>query len=300
MLFFYEFAAYYAPELNKPVQYPWDNPTYIGVLPDLFNYTSAELAQPNAPQHGNSQGGGYHQGTYTPARLVGGIKHGAINENSEKSAGALTLDVLRSFPIAQLFQYGAPAATLYLRVLVADDADAEKLAIFVGRVRSCEFGDLTAKLTAQPIMDTLQKPGLSQRFSRACPFALYDPNTCGANKASFRVQGTVDSISDDGLTIASSAFATKPADWLAAGFIEFGEPATGNKQLMRQRRAILTHSSDTVQLISPVNGLQIGEYFDAYKGCTKTTDSCNSFSNLPNFGGFPYIPLKNVFTTGIK
>lgn len=294
MIFFYEFGIYYEPELNK------DGVEFLPRLPTLLNFTSAETPQPDAPQYGNAWGGGVNQGTYTSAATVGGITHSAISENTEKTANTLALTVLRTFPIADMFKAGTPPCSIYLRVHVKD-AGTEKLCIYSGRVRSVEFNDLTATINCQAILDVLQRPGLTPRFSRSCPYALYDAKTCMASKNAFRwADLPVEAVSEDGLTVTCSLLASKPDGYYTNGLAEFGENPHSVHQVPQNRRMVLSHAGDTIVLMTAIPGLQAGSVFTIYKGCDRTFESCKTFNNAGNFGGFPYIPIKNIYKNGLK
>jgi len=62
------------------------------------------------------------------------------------------------------------------------------------------------------------------------------------------------------------------------------------------RRGIKIHDGDTVTVTHPVAGLEPGSVLIALPGCNHTTTHCNDkFSNILNFGGFPYMTEKNPF-----
>ena len=55
-------------------------------------------------------------------------------------------------------------------------------------------------------------------------------------------------------------------------------------------------SGGAVTLSAPIPGLKAGDAFEAYPGCDHTLSTCaDKFGNQLNYGGFPYIPVKNPF-----
>ena len=60
----------------------------------------------------------------------------------------------------------------------------------------------------------------------------------------------------------------------------------------RERDEEATHHASVVEA-----GLKAGDAFEAYPGCDHTLATCAAkFGNQLNYGGFPYIPVKNPFT----
>ena len=94
-----------------------------------------------------------------------------------------------------------------------------------------------------------------------------------------------------------------PAGFFTSGMIEAPDGTL---------RFITGHSGSTLTLIRPLESLNsffakngYGEGYGygygglvirIYPGCDRTKETCQSkFNNLNNYGGFPFIPLKNPF-----
>ena len=44
----------------------------------------------------------------------------------------------------------------------------------------------------------------------------------------------------------------------------------------------------------------VGQDVDVFAGCDHTVDTCDQkFDNVINYGGWPYVPSKNPFESGI-
>ena len=57
-----------------------------------------------------------------------------------------------------------------------------------------------------------------------------------------------------------------------------------------------TGARDQIQILNAFEGLSAGEAMTAFAGCRRIRQVCNTkFSNIENFGGFPYIPIRNPF-----
>ncbi len=55
-----------------------------------------------------------------------------------------------------------------------------------------------------------------------------------------------------------------------------------------------------MKLLAPAPELFVGLRFDMQRGCQHTWEACQTFNNLPNFGGCPNIPIKNPFVTSVE
>lgn len=60
---------------------------------------------------------------------------------------------------------------------------------------------------------------------------------------------------------------------------------------------IVGHAGANLTLMAPLPGLAAGMSAKLYAGCDRSLSVCGSrFDNVVNFGGFPWIPLKNPFS----
>ena len=112
---------------------------------------------------------------------------------------------------------------------------------------------------------------------------------CTVNRESLRIDGTVDSVSGNVITVPA---ADVPASgYLSGGYIEW-EVESG----IVERRFISNHVDAAVTVSSTVGDLPGGTQVKLYPGCDHTIATCDSkFSNSANYGGMPFIPLKNPF-----
>jgi hypothetical protein len=62
---------------------------------------------------------------------------------------------------------------------------------------------------------------------------------------------------------------------------------------------IVSESGSSVELLYPVD-IAVSTNVVLTVGCDHSTSTCASrFNNLDNYGGFPFIPSKNPFSTGV-
>ena len=90
------------------------------------------------------------------------------------------------------------------------------------------------------------------------------------------------------MTITSSTFGLQPDNYYTGGLIRI--TITG----VPHARAILTHTGDDIEIDLGIPGLAVGNVLQTLPGCDRTINTCiNKFNNVDNYGGFPYIPIKN-------
>ena len=60
-------------------------------------------------------------------------------------------------------------------------------------------------------------------------------------------------------------------------------------------RMITSCVGNAFKLMSPIDGLRVGDAIQVAKGCDHSAVSCHSFDNFDNFLGFLTIPTDNPF-----
>lgn len=157
---------------------------------------------------------------------------------------------------------------------------------WMGRVLGVEVADDAARIRCESAQVSLKRIGLRRLYSRACSHVLYSA-ACGATPiaASATVTQTIGrSVEFDGGVPAAVA------GTLAGGWLETAAGA---------RHMVVGETSYTVELLYPVP-LAAGISVTLTAGCDHSTATCHSrFNNLAHYGGFPFIPTKNPFSTGV-
>lgn len=227
---------------------------------------------------------GYNSKTYTPDAIT----RSEINQNQESQSGEIKITIPRTHDIASRFISYIPVSPMSVVIYRGHDGDPdyEVVTNFTGRVVKAEFGD-DCVLTVVPESDILRKRIPAQKYQAQCNWVLFSAG-CGVNRDDFSVDAVLSSVESD--VIKAAAFADKANGWFQNGYIEHGQ----------ERRMILTHSGDTIRLISPMSGLSVGSSVKVFAGCQRTTSDCASrFSNLVRFWGFDKIPTRNPFDGGL-
>ncbi|MCM2480209.1 DUF2163 domain-containing protein [Serpentinimonas maccroryi] len=157
---------------------------------------------------------------------------------------------------------------------------------WVGRVLGVEIADDLAQVACESAQVSLKRIGLRRLYSRQCSHVLYSA-ACGAQPLThsapvLRSQGKRIDI-EGGLPPTVAA---------AGGWLQ--TPAGARHMIV----ATLPGGSG-VELLYPL-ALPVGSVVQIVAGCDHSTATCaQRFNNLDNYGGFPFLPRKNPFATGV-
>ena len=157
---------------------------------------------------------------------------------------------------------------------------------WMGRVLGVEIADDVARVRCESAQISLKRIGLRRLYSRKCSHVLYS-SACGAS------------------AIAASAFVSNSSgrnvelDGGVPGSVSGGVAGGWLQTPEGARHMIVSDYGSGVELLYPV-AIEPGTEVQMTVGCDHSTETCASrFGNLDNYGGFPAIPSKNPFSTGV-
>lgn len=188
---------------------------------------------------------------------------------------------------------------LVLTVVEIDESDDVSV-VWKGRFVSRKPSPTNIQMVFESVFTSIRRPGLRARFQRACRHSLYG-NSCKVNRNLFVVNGVPSSMSGVSLVVPEAA--SYPNGYFTTGMVESSDG---------EFRFIINHVGNTLTLMHPWTGLEesltldgyglsYGKYYGGvgvklYPGCDRSRSTCNSrFSNLPNYGGFDWIPQRNPY-----
>lgn len=251
-----------------------------------YFYTSAEAEQTIASQ------------AYTP---VAGLRRGSTAEGPEKRGHDFQIEMPTSNPVAQLFVGVLPGFRVRLRVKRFHSADLptpQVVQIFDGYVRGVSFSGngKIAIFTARTVLSSRGRQIPRRTYKSACNHVHYDPATCKVDDTdpAFRASA-LDVASQVGtvLTVSSGLSGVYADGFMRAGFVE----AIGASDF----RLILEHTGNVLTLHVPFTTAPIS--VNVFAGCDHSLGGAGGcgpkFDNVPNFGGHPFVPKRNIFETGV-
>lgn len=228
----------------------------------------------------------YNGQTYLPIAM----KRGAISESADLTRNTLDINVPDSIALLDLFRGTTPLDVISMTLYQLPKGSNAATTRWVGVLGSVTFatGGI-ATVHGLPPMASLQGNGLKRCWQKSCPHNLYGTEVggCNANKANFRVDATLTSVTAS--VVQAAVFATKRDGWFDGGWIEW---TVGTAT---ERRFIITHVGDTVTLMTPAYA-SVGTVVASYPGCAHDLTTCDTkFGNSDNYGGQPWIPSTNPF-----
>ena len=221
-----------------------------------------------------------------------------VEQKNELCRANLTVTVSIDNEMGRRWLRNVVDCVVSLTVFTKEDSNV--VVAWKGRLSAVKPEVSTIKLVFESIFTSLRRPGLRQRYQRSCPHVLYGRG-CNLDKEDWAITGQV--IDVQSTQVVMPIAATYPDGYFTAGMIE-----APNGTL----RFITGHSGQNLTLIRQLDdlsesfansgyGFNYGNFYGGisariFPGCDRVKETCNSkFSNLPNFGGFPFIPLRNPF-----
>lgn len=163
-----------------------------------------------------------------------------------------------------------------------DDPD-HAVTVFDGLMDAPVIGQDAMQVTVRSRLDTLGVVTPRRRYRKLCNWRFGSPE-CGIDLDGVTVTGTVDSVSQDGLTITDSDRSE------AAGYF-----SDGVMTIDSESRRVVASDEGEITLEYPFTEDVTGKSYTLRRGCNKSYDeSCvGRFNNGARFGGFLSVPTSD-------
>jgi hypothetical protein len=222
--------------------------------------------------------------TYTPATIT----RGEIDLSSEDGQSTLEIALPITHPIAALFIPDRPNHPVTLVLYAGHQDEAEWLIAWAGELKQPILKGSLATLTGMPAGRALRRTIPATSFQPDCNWPLFSP-ACGLTRNSHGHVATITGIS--GCYIAAADFGSHPNYYFRLGEVVGPDGET---------RSVWNHENTVITLREPFRNLAVGDLVTAYRGCSHTLAACAVFGNLTRFLGFPWVPGKNPFVSGVS
>lgn len=227
---------------------------------------------------------------YTPIP----IKRGETTNNGDAEKANMEIRISKSCPMAEIFKITPPSEPVtitirqYHKGAAITNPELQTAVIWKGRIINIVWEEDEMILTTESIFSSMLRIGVTRKYSRQCSHALYG-GACRVNKANFVVESVVESHIGTTLRVSHG----KPANWFTGGYLVYDNADTG----AIERRTITESTATTVTVIGYPLGIRNGiTKVKMYAGCNHTIETCRGkYNNVINYGGQPYIPIKNPF-----
>lgn len=257
-------------------------------------------------------------GTYTSANL----SRQQIVSDIDKARNSLEIEAPLSFSFSYNFLANIVEERIKLVLYSYNTVTRASTIIFNGYLFSVSAVNHRVKLVFQNILGITKRTGLRKRLQRNCPYALYDAG-CQVTRSNFTLSMPVTSLNPELTEL------TVDPTYTTNNFFVDGENTTyyyggicnfnGNNRFVLANNSSIVNSVRvyTITLISFMPNLadvlnegfgygqNYGNYFGGISislsaGCNRTVENCRErFNNLNNFGGFPFLPSRDIYREGI-
>lgn len=224
------------------------------------------------------------------------ISLGEIKSTEDLNSGELKVQFPRDDTFAAQFltdiQNHVCSLTVWRRH--EHDPDNEYTVYWKGKIVGFNVNSNQLELVGESIYISARRQGLNGKQSKTCRHAVYhrgcnlDP-TDSASDALY-VEGTLSSVSADGLTLTVAAAGSQADGYYLGGMVRDDDGVF---------RYITGHSGSTLTIARPHVGFVASDTVRLFPGCDGTRSTCkNVFNNLLNHGGFPDTPDFNPMGGG--
>lgn len=176
------------------------------------------------------------------------------------------------------------------------DVAEETIIAFKGLVQSVGFtkNATEAKVALLPLQGLASRTGPRATYQNLCGHLLGDVR-CQVDTSLFTYTGTASAFdSDTNIVTVDGIFTANGAGWATGGYL--------TNDTLDDYRMIIAQSGDDLTLhfaFSDDFPLLTGDV-DVVAGCDRSLATCKTkFDNVVNYGGFAFVPNKNIFSVGL-
>lgn len=228
---------------------------------------------------------------YTPLAIA----RGKIEQGSDQNNRNLTVTMPTLTTLAQEYIAVPPGQKVSLNVFryQRDESPAfdTQVLLFKGRVQAVAYPNdgHSAEFAIRSVESALNRNLPRFSFAGQCQHILYD-DACGALASSFDHLGATSSISGNTITVAGAS--ASGLDFVGG----YCRP-TGTADF----RMILAQSGDVMTLLLPFQVDPTGGNMQCFAGCDHNIegDCALVFDRVAEFGGFAFVPSKDIFAQGV-
>lgn len=227
------------------------------------------------------------------------ISRQAMETSGKTENKTLEISLDRSASIVSVFLEWPPMQTINVTIFGGHFTSGEFIALWSGRVMSAGLERNEVNLSCESTIISLQRPGLRRHYQTSCPYVLYGPYC----QASFNAaQALVDVVN-----IAANGDVILPTDWwknearrpasrppIPGPRVYVGGVVKWNSSYGKEERLIVDAGANRLAIMGSWREVTPGKQLQIALGCNHQLNHCkNLHDNALNFGGQPWIPLKN-------
>lgn len=219
------------------------------------------------------------------------IDRESYSSNGKSEPTNMTIKMPKNTDLANLFKPYPPPQPVGVVIMGRHHTDTgnETVVFWTGKVLACDRAGREASLNCDSNIVSMKRLGLRRNWQYGCPLVLYG-SLCKASKDNASVVATVVSFDGgDGLVLTANWFGGHaPADF-SGGMLSWVS------KLGREYRTIGNVTTDgAITYLGPLRDIKPGTEMTVTLGCNHQKSDCvRLHSNILNYGGQPWIPVKN-------
>lgn len=225
----------------------------------------------------------------------------AINASGSLDKTSITIKLPQDNELALQFRTYPPGQVVNVTLwqMHLNDPDAEALVVWAGRVTAVTRRANIAEFNCEPISTALRRTGLRRNWQIGCPHVLYGTQCKASQAAGTSPDITVSEVNGNVVKLPSGWIPASPAgltaDKYIGGMLRW-VTAEGSIFFRTILRVDADGPDHNLTLAGPTDGLYAAAPAQVVLGCNHQLSDCAAVhDNLLNFGGQPYIPVKNPF-----
>ncbi len=174
-----------------------------------------------------------------------------------------------------------------------DNPSNDYTVMFSGEVAQIQTGEMEVTLRGQTL-DFLNVEVPKREYQVMCNWKLYD-EFCTMDAYGWLVGSCFLTTSADGKTLVSQAFAGTSVATYVNGYWNQGYIRATSGPNDELKREVSSHVGMSITVVPPFpETVSAQDTFQIYPGCNHDMTDCeNIFSNIVNYGGFPFIPRQD-------
>lgn len=219
------------------------------------------------------------------------IQRGNIKINADLSRQELEIQMPISQALAQAYAFNVAPRDLELQLFRMHPFTGNNAKIWQGKVQAWTVGGRLGKALVPSVLSEITETTIPGRYYQSQCNHTFGDDRCGIKLNSQFYQTSVISLNPDDVTIGLQNAVPKPG-WAVGGEIV--------RLLDAERRMIVSSEGKTIRINWPFVALDVTDNVFVFRGCDRSLTTChNDFDNHDRFGGYPYIPNRNVFVLGL-
>lgn len=227
------------------------------------------------------------------------IKRSSITRTQDDNKSALQVTVPGDSEVPLIFLSQLPQNHVMLRIFRTNDYLLEQYklsnnidesslgaytSVFTGEVVQTRWNNTVAELTCAPVSALQRRQMLRMGYQAQCNNHVFD-DLCTLKLSDWQETVTVTAIDNNGFTVIINS-KSHPDAYYGAGLLSKNSS---------DFRTVTRVAGTSISLLSPFDGLKVGDQLELAKGCNGSASSCQSFGNFDNFLGCLNIPTDNPF-----